>query len=81
MRNPCLNRHCAVALVHHPPHKGIAMNRKEHNPSQQTSLALGSGVHWEQLPRDVRDRCRALVAQLLMSLVRSQPAGGDDDER
>ena len=50
-------------------------------PPRQTSLALRRGAHWEQFPRDVRDRCRELVVQLLASLARSHPARGDDDER
>ncbi len=57
------------------------MNHPEHpHPPRQTMLPLGSDVTWEQLPRDVRDRCRALVVQLLTDLARSQ-APGDDDER
>ena len=57
------------------------MNRPEPpHPPRQTTLPLGSDTQWEQLPRDVHDRCRALVAQLLVELVRSR-AAGDDDER
>lgn len=58
------------------------MNSKErtHLP-RQTSLALTSEVHWEQFPRDVRERCRALVVELLTTLVQSQPAGEDDDDK
>lgn len=50
-------------------------------PPRQTSLPLSNEVRWELLPRDVRERCRALVVQLLTDLVRNAPAGGDDDER
>jgi len=50
------------------------------HPPRQITLPLGSDAQWEQLPRDVRDRCRALVAQLLTDLARSR-APGDDDER
>ena len=57
------------------------MNHQEQNhPPRQARLPLGSNAQWEQLPRDVRDRCRALVAQLLTDLVRSRILG-DDDER
>ncbi len=58
------------------------MDRKKRtHQHRQRPLALSRGAHWEQFPRDVRDRCRELVVQLLMSLARSQPAAGDDDER
>lgn len=81
MRKPCLNRLIGVALVHRLPQE-IAMNHPMHTqPPRQTTLPLGSGAHWEQLPREVRERCRALVAQLLASLMQRQLAGGDDDER
>jgi len=58
------------------------MNHQKHThrPPRQTMLPLGSGAQWEQLPHDVRERCRALVAQLLTALVRSR-ACGDDHER
>ena len=56
------------------------MNRQEHpRPPQQTRLALGKGTQWEQLPRDVRDRCRELVVQLLMDRAGSRAAGGEDE--
>jgi hypothetical protein len=56
------------------------MNRQEHtHPPQQTRLALGNGAQWEQLPRDVRERCRELVVQLLMDLARSRAGGGSDE--
>lgn len=56
------------------------MNHPEHTPPpRQTTLPLGSGAQWEQLPPDVRDRCRALVAQLLTDLARPRAAGGDDE--
>jgi hypothetical protein len=56
------------------------MNRPESpHPPRQTTLPLGNDVQWEQLPRDVRDRCRVLVAQLLTDLVRPRAAGGDDE--
>jgi hypothetical protein len=56
------------------------MNRQEHiHPPQQTRLALGNGAQWEQLPRDVRDRCRELIIQLLMDLARSRVGGGSDE--
>jgi hypothetical protein len=56
------------------------MNHKEHTPPpRQTPLPLGNGAQWEQLPPDVRDRCRQLVAQLLTDLTRSWAAGGNDE--
>ncbi len=56
------------------------MNRQQHpRPPQQTRLALGNGPQREQLPRDIRDRCRELIVQLLIDLVRNQAAGGDDE--
>ncbi len=56
------------------------MNRKEHtHRAQHTRLALGDGTQWEQLPRDVRDRCRDLVVQVLLELARSRTAGGEDE--
>lgn len=56
------------------------MNHPEHpHPLRQTTLSLGNDVQWERLPRDVRDRCRALIAQLLADLVRPRAAGGDDE--
>lgn len=56
------------------------MNQQKHtHPPRQTTLPLGSNVQWEQLPRNVRDRCRALVAQLLAELARPQATGGDDE--
>ncbi len=54
-------------------------SEKPHLPRQAT-LPLGSDIQWEQLPQDVRDRCRELVVQLLMDLARSR-AAGDNDER
>ncbi len=51
---------------------------RTHLPEQQ-SLALSREAHWEQFPREMRDRCRDLVVQLLVSLVHSQPPRGDDD--
>ena len=56
------------------------MNREKqtHRP-QQTRLALGASTQWEQLPREVRDRCRDLLVQLLMDLARSRGAGGEDE--
>ncbi|MCP4899387.1 MAG: hypothetical protein GY906_20680 [bacterium] len=57
------------------------MNRQPHTDlPQQTRLALGNDAQWEQLPRDVRYRCRELVVQLLMEQARSR-AAGDSDER
>jgi len=57
------------------------MNRQPHTDlPQQTRLALGNDAQWEQLPRDVRDRCRELVVQLLMELARNRVVG-DSDER
>ena len=47
---------------------------------RQASLALGTGAHWEHLPREVRDHCRELVVQILMSLAPSQAAEGEDDD-
>ncbi len=56
------------------------MNRQQHpRPPQQTRLALGNGPQWEQLPREIRDRCRELTVQLLTDLVRNRAAGGDDE--
>ena len=56
------------------------MNREKHtHRPQQTRLALGDGTQWQQLPREVRDRCRDLLVQLLMDLVRSRGAGGEDE--
>ena len=46
---------------------------------QQTRLALGNDAQWEQLPRDVRNRCRELVVQLLMELARNRTVGGNDE--
>lgn len=54
--------------------------QKQNNPPRQTTLPLGGDAQWEQLPQDVRDRCRELVAQLLMDLTRTTNAG-DEDER
>ena len=50
-------------------------------PPRQTSLTLSTETHWEQLPREMRERCRALVVQLLTRLVRDDSAGENDDER
>jgi hypothetical protein len=56
------------------------MNHPRHpRAPQQTRLALGNGEQWEQLPRDIRDRCRELIVQLLMDLVRNRAAGGEDE--
>lgn len=56
------------------------MNHKAQTPPpRQTPLPLGNGAQWEQLPPDVRDRCRQLVAQLLRDLARPQATGGDDE--
>lgn len=56
------------------------MNHQEHtHPPRQATLPLGSDAQWEQLPREVRDRCRALVAQLLTDLARNRATGGDDE--
>ena len=56
------------------------MNRQGHTDvPQQARLALGNDAQWEQLPRDVRDRCRELVVQLLMELARNRTAGGNDE--
>lgn len=57
------------------------MNRKANYSPRQTSLPLDGAVHWTQLPPDVRNRCRALVVELLTRLVRSPATGGGDDER
>jgi len=54
--------------------------QKQNSPPRQTRLALGDDTQWEQLPQEVRDRCRELVVQLLMDLVTTQSTG-DDDER
>ena len=56
------------------------MNREKHaHRPQQTRLTLGEGTQREQLPREVRDRCRDLLVQLLMDLVRSRGAGAEDE--
>ncbi len=56
------------------------MNRQKHTrPAGQTRLALGNGAQWEKLPRDVRERCRELIVQLLADLARSRAAGGEDE--
>ena len=48
------------------------MNRQEHNHRpQQARLPLGNGTPWEQLPQDVRNRCRALIVELLVDLARN----------
>lgn len=57
------------------------MNRKAHHRPRQTLLPLNSDVHWIQLPPEVRDRCRALVVELLTRLAQSSATGDDDDER
>jgi hypothetical protein len=57
------------------------MNRKPNRQPHQTSLSLDGGAHWAQLPPDKRDRCRALVVELLARLVRSPASRGADDER
>ncbi len=57
------------------------MKHKAHRLPRQTSLPLNGGVHWTQLPPEVRDRCRALVVELLTGRVRSPATGGDDNER
>jgi len=57
------------------------MNRKEHHPQQQTTLPLNGGVHWGQLPPEVREQCRTLVIELLTRLAQRPIAGGGDDER
>lgn len=58
------------------------MNRKAHHPpSPQNSLPLNGEVHWTQLPRDVRERCRALVVKLLTRLAQRPATGGDENER
>jgi hypothetical protein len=57
------------------------MNHPEQpHPPRQATLPLGSDIQREQLPRDVRDRCRELVVQLLMDLARSRATGGDDEQ-
>jgi hypothetical protein len=56
------------------------MNRQKHtHRPQQARLPLGNGAQWDQLPRDVRDRCRELIVQLLMDLARSRAGGGRDE--
>jgi hypothetical protein len=56
------------------------MNHPEHpHPPRQATLPLGSEMQWEQLPQDVRNRCRELVVQLLMDLARSRAVGGNDE--
>lgn len=80
MRNPCLKGDIRVAVVHCLSHQEITMNRQKNiHPPSQAKLPLGNDVQWEQLPQDVRDRCRELVVQLLMDLVRSQTTGGSDE--
>ena len=44
-------------------------------------LPLNGEVHWIQLPADVREQCRVLLAEPLVRLVRCPATGGDDDER
>jgi len=57
------------------------MNRKDHHRAQQTMLPLNGDVHWLQLPADVREQCRVLLAELLARLARCPATGGDEDER
>jgi len=57
------------------------MNRQEQNPPpRQTTLPLAGEAQWEQLPQDVRNRCRELLAQLLSDLSRTRGTG-DKNER
>jgi len=57
------------------------MNHKERLPHQQTSLPLSGGVHWAQLPLEVREQCRTLLVELLTRLAQGLTAEGGDDER
>jgi hypothetical protein len=57
------------------------MNHEQHHPQQQTSLPLSGGVHWAQLPPEVREQCRMLVVELLTRLAQRPTAEGGDDER
>lgn len=57
------------------------MNHKERHPQQQTSLPLSGGVHWAQLPPEVREQCQTLVVELLTRLAQRRTAEGSDDER
>ena len=48
--------------------------------ARQRPLPLRREALWEALPEVARHRCRELVAELMLSITRSQ-LGGDESER
>ena len=54
---------------------------KQNQPPRQMILPLVKAQQRERLPREVRDRCRELVAQMLMDLVQKTTDGDDNEQR